>query len=78
MLAALGRAGTFLRNLDGQAEFHVKQVFFTSLPVMAGDGLSLYGMRNDVYIDITPWSARRSRRWTASTARATRACSPAS
>lgn len=52
-LAALGRAGAFLRNLDARAEFHVKQVFFTSLPVMAGDGLSLYGMRNDVYVDIT-------------------------
>ncbi|MEV0714199.1 PIG-L deacetylase family protein [Asanoa sp. NPDC050611] len=53
VLAALGRAGMFLRNLDGRSEFHVKQVFFTSLPVMAGDGLSLYGLRNDVYVDIT-------------------------
>ncbi|HEV7708001.1 MAG TPA: hypothetical protein VGP16_07400, partial [Asanoa sp.] len=53
VLAALGRAGMFVRNLDDRAEFHVKQVFFTSLPVMAGDGLSLYGMRNDVYVDIT-------------------------
>jgi 4-oxalomesaconate hydratase len=52
-LAALGRAGMFVRNLDDRAEFHVKQVFFTSLPVMAGDGLSLYGLRNDVYVDIT-------------------------
>ncbi|GIF72164.1 GlcNAc-PI de-N-acetylase [Asanoa siamensis] len=53
VLAALGRAGMFLRNLDGRSEFHVKQVFFTSLPVIAGDGLSLHGLRNDVYIDIT-------------------------
>jgi 4-oxalomesaconate hydratase len=53
VLAALGRAGMFVRNLDDRAEFHVKQVFFTSLPVMAGDGLSLYGMHHDVYVDIT-------------------------
>jgi 4-oxalomesaconate hydratase len=53
-LAALGRTGNFLRNLDGRAEFHVKQVFFTSLPVFAPDGLSLFGVRNDVFVDITP------------------------
>jgi LmbE family N-acetylglucosaminyl deacetylase len=52
-LAAIGRAGTFLRNLDGRSEFNVKQVFLTSLPVMASDGLSLYGMRNDLFVDIT-------------------------
>jgi LmbE family N-acetylglucosaminyl deacetylase len=54
VLAALGRTGTYLRNLDGRAEYHVKQVFFTSLPVHPVDGLSLYGIRNDVFIDITP------------------------
>jgi 4-oxalomesaconate hydratase len=54
VLAALGRTGTYVRNLDGQAEFHVKQIFFTSLPVFAGDGLSLFGVRNDVFVDITP------------------------
>jgi 4-oxalomesaconate hydratase len=54
VLAALGRTGTYLRNLDGQAEYHVKQVFLTSLPVFAGDGLSLFGVRNDVFVDITP------------------------
>jgi 4-oxalomesaconate hydratase len=53
-LAALGRAGTYLRNLDGRAEYHVKQVFFTSLPVHPTDGLSLFGVRNDVFVDITP------------------------
>ncbi|MFY1669604.1 PIG-L deacetylase family protein [Plantactinospora sp. WMMB334] len=57
-LATLGRADAFPRDLDDLPEFHVKQVFFTSLPVMAGDGLSLHGLslhglRNDVYIDIT-------------------------
>ena len=52
-LAALGRASTYLQNLDGQPEFNVKQVFFTSLPVAAIDGLSLYGLRNDVFVDIT-------------------------
>jgi 4-oxalomesaconate hydratase len=59
VLAALGRTGSYLRNLDGQAEYNVKQVFFTSLPVHAGDGLSLYGIRNDVYIDITPVVAQK-------------------
>jgi 4-oxalomesaconate hydratase len=54
VLAALGRTGSYLRNLDGRAEYHVKQVFFTSLPVHPVDGLSLYGIRNDVFIDITP------------------------
>lgn len=58
-LAALGRAGTFLRNLDGQSEFHVKQVFLTSLPVYPIDGLSLFGVRNDVFVDITPVVGRK-------------------
>ncbi|MPZ95054.1 MAG: hypothetical protein GEU96_09100 [Propionibacteriales bacterium] len=53
-LAALGRAGTYLKNLDGRAEVNVKQVFFTSLPVFPHDGLSTYGVRNDVLVDITP------------------------
>ncbi|TDV48828.1 LmbE family N-acetylglucosaminyl deacetylase [Actinophytocola oryzae] len=59
VLAALGRTGTYLRNLDGRAEFHVKQVFFTSLPVFAADGLSLFGVRNDVFVDITPVVGRK-------------------
>ncbi len=54
VLAALGRAGTYLQNLDSRAEHHVKQVFFTSLPVFSYDGLSVYGVRNDLFIDITP------------------------
>jgi LmbE family N-acetylglucosaminyl deacetylase len=58
-LAALGRAGTYLRNLDGQSEYHVKQVFLTSLPVYPTDGLSLFGMRNDVFVDITPVVGRK-------------------
>jgi 4-oxalomesaconate hydratase len=58
-LAALGRTGTYVRNLDGQAEFHVRQVFFTSLPVFAADGLSLSGVRNDVFVDITPVVGRK-------------------
>ncbi|GAA3452123.1 PIG-L deacetylase family protein [Dactylosporangium matsuzakiense] len=59
VLAALGRAGAYLRNLDGQAEYHVKQVFLTSLPVFPIDGLSLYGVRNDVFVDITPVVGRK-------------------
>lgn len=53
-LAALGRASTHLKNLDGRAETNVRQVFFTSVPVAATDGLSLYGTRNDLFVDITP------------------------
>lgn len=53
-LAAIGRAATHLRNLDGRAETDVRQVFFTSVPVAATDGLSLYGVRNDLFVDITP------------------------
>lgn len=58
-LAAVGRAGTYLRNLDGRPEFGVKQVFFTSLPTFAHDGLSTYGVRNDVFVDITPVVGRK-------------------
>jgi LmbE family N-acetylglucosaminyl deacetylase len=53
-LAALGRAAGQLKNLDGRAETNVRQVFFTSVPVAATDGLSLYGTRNDLFVDITP------------------------
>lgn len=52
--AALSQVSLYLKNLDGQAEFMVKQVYLTSLPVQPMDGLSLYGMRNDLFIDITP------------------------
>lgn len=58
-LAGLGRASIFLKNLDGRAEVNVKQVFFTSLPVHPGDGLSLYGVRNDLFVDITPVVGRK-------------------
>lgn len=58
-LAGLSRASIYLKNLDGQAEVNVRQVFFTSLPVAATDGLSLYGVRNDCFIDITPVVGRK-------------------
>lgn len=58
-LAAIGRAGAYLRNLDGRAETPVKQVFLSSLPVTATDGLSLYGLRNDMFVDITPVVGRK-------------------
>jgi LmbE family N-acetylglucosaminyl deacetylase len=53
-LAAIGRAATFLKNLDGSAEVNVRQVFFTSYPTFAADALSVNGVRNDLYVDITP------------------------
>lgn len=52
-LAGLDRAGTFVRNLDGRDEVSVRQVFLTSLPVFNLDALSLGGLRNDLYVDIT-------------------------
>lgn len=53
-LAAIGRAGFYLKNLDGKAETSVKQVFLTSFQSTAHDALSHYGMRNDYFVDITP------------------------
>jgi len=58
-LAGIGRASIFLKNLDSRAEVNVKQVFFTSLPVHTADGLSLYGVRNDLFVDITPVVGRK-------------------
>ncbi len=58
-LAAIDRAAMFLRNLDGHAEVHVKQVFFGGVPSMAADALSAYGLRNDCLIDITPVVGRK-------------------
>lgn len=52
-LAAMVRAGSYLRNLDDRDEVPIRQVFLTGLPVWSLDALSLNGLRNDVYIDIT-------------------------
>ncbi|WJH37431.1 PIG-L family deacetylase [Paenibacillus sp. CC-CFT747] len=52
--AALSKVSLYLRNLDGHEEFQVKQIFLTTLPVSPMDGLSLNGLRNDVFVDITP------------------------
>lgn len=59
LLAALERAQTFLRNVDGRAEVNVKQVFFSGNPVLVGDSLSAYGQRADCYIDITGTVGRK-------------------
>jgi LmbE family N-acetylglucosaminyl deacetylase len=53
-LAAVARAGMFLKNLDGRSETWVKQVFMTSLQATGNDALSYYGLRNDYFVDITP------------------------
>jgi LmbE family N-acetylglucosaminyl deacetylase len=58
-LNGINRAATFLRNLDGRAEFWVKQVFFAGLPVTSIELLSLDGKRNDTYVDITPVVGRK-------------------
>jgi LmbE family N-acetylglucosaminyl deacetylase len=52
--AGISKVSLFLKNLDGQPEFHIKQIFLTSLPVSPIDGLSLHGLRNDVFVDISP------------------------
>lgn len=51
--AGLTRAASYLRNLDGRDEVPIRQVFLTSLPVFVSDALSLGGVRNDLYVDIT-------------------------
>lgn len=58
-LAAIGRAASYLRNLDDRHEINVRQVFMTALQVTANDALSHYGLRNDYYVDITPVVGRK-------------------
>ncbi|MGO1582107.1 MAG: PIG-L deacetylase family protein [Actinomycetaceae bacterium] len=59
LIAALDRASQFLTNLDGKEEVNVKQVFLGGLPVMASDALSTYGVRNDLFIDISSVVGRK-------------------
>ncbi|MBB4909963.1 LmbE family N-acetylglucosaminyl deacetylase [Actinophytocola algeriensis] len=58
-LNGVNRAATYLRNLDGRDEFWVKQIFFAGLPVTVTEVLSLHGIRNDTYVDITPVVGRK-------------------
>ena len=58
-LNGVNRAASYLRNLDGREEFWVKQIFFAGLPVTAVELLSLQGVRNDTYVDITPVVGRK-------------------
>lgn len=58
-LNGVNRAATYLRNLDGRDEFWVKQIFFAGLPVTVTEVLSLHGVRNDTYVDITPVVGRK-------------------
>jgi len=53
VLNALNQVSMYLKNLDGRGEFWVKQVFMTKLPVFPRDALSLHGIRNDLYIDVS-------------------------
>lgn len=50
---AVVKAGMYNQNLDGKSEFHIKQIFFTKIPVTARNAMTLNGIRNDVFIDIT-------------------------
>lgn len=58
-IAGIERAGQYLSQLDGRAEVNVRQVFFTGLSTFATDSLSTYGVRNDMFIDITPVVGRK-------------------
>ncbi len=58
-IAAIEQAGTFMTPLDGRPEVNVAQVFFTGLPSFAADALSAYGLRNDLFIDITAVVGRK-------------------
>ncbi len=53
VLNALNQVSMYLKNMDGQNEFWVKQVFMTKLPVFPRDVLSLQGIRNDLFIDVS-------------------------
>ena len=59
LIAALDRASQFLTNIDGKEEVNVKQVFLGGLPVLASDALYTYGVRNDLFIDITSVVGRK-------------------
>ena len=59
LIAALDRAAQFLKNIDGKDEVNVKQVFLGGLPVLSGDALSTYGIRNDLLIDISSVVGRK-------------------
>lgn len=59
LIAAMDRAGQFLRNLDGHDEVNVKQVFMTGNPVLVADSLSAYGQRADCFVDITDVVGRK-------------------
>ncbi|OYN88221.1 PIG-L deacetylase family protein [Parenemella sanctibonifatiensis] len=59
LFAAMDRAATYLKNIDGQAEVNVKQVFLGGLPVLTNNALSTYGVHNDLLIDITSVAGRK-------------------
>ncbi len=54
VMAALKEVGMYLENLDGQAQYHVRQIFMTKLPVFYNQATAVAGRVNDVFIDITP------------------------
>ena len=59
LIAAIDRAGRYLGQFDGRAEVNVGQVFLTGLPVLSNDALSEFGVRNDLFIDITATVGRK-------------------
>lgn len=54
VLSALREVAMYVENLDKKRQTHVKQIFMTKLPTTARDALSLRGVRNDLFMDITP------------------------
>lgn len=52
--AAITEVAMYVDNMDGKKRVNIKQVFLTKLPVTARSALALSGVRNDLFIDITP------------------------
>lgn len=52
--AAMNEVSMYVDNIDGRPRVHLKQVYLTKLPVTARGALALDGVRNDLFIDITP------------------------
>jgi len=59
VLNALNLVSMFLENLDGKQRYDVKQIFMSKLLAFPRDGLSLNGIRNDIYIDTTTVIGRK-------------------
>jgi LmbE family N-acetylglucosaminyl deacetylase len=58
---AIFRASEFTRNLDKIEAHHVKQIFYTKIPVTNRNMVGLGNMKSDMYVDITSVIERKMR-----------------